>query len=99
MGQHRTKDPRASELLYAKALAAIILPKGTLQALQDGGDIGSGLLSPAVDHEDGLEQFVKLGVDIDSLAARLQEEGTQSFVNSWRELLAAITAKGMAQAG
>ena len=30
---------------------------------------------------------------LDALAARLQEEGAKSFVNSWNELMAVIAAK------
>ena len=33
------------------------------------------------------------GVDVDALAARLQHEGAESFVASWRELLETVAAK------
>jgi transaldolase len=32
-------------------------------------------------------------VDVDALAARLQDEGAKSFVKSWNELLAGIVAR------
>src|SRR5439155_20866190 len=42
-----TKDPKASDVLYIKALAAPItantMPEGTLKALAEHGDIGSML--------------------------------------------------------
>jgi len=33
------------------------------------------------------------GIDIDALAARLQDEGAKSFVNSWNELMDVIASK------
>ena len=32
-----------------------------------------------------LAQFAKAGINIDALAAQLQEEGAESFVKSWNE--------------
>jgi transaldolase len=40
-----------------------------------------------------LEQFATAGIDIDALAARLQDEGAKSFVNSWNELMGVIASK------
>jgi transaldolase len=40
-----------------------------------------------------LEQFAQAGVNVDSLAARLQDEGAKSFVKSWNELMAVIASK------
>jgi transaldolase len=40
-----------------------------------------------------LEQFAKAAIDIDALAARLQDEGAKSFVNSWNELMGVIASK------
>ena len=48
-----------------------------------------------------LAQFGKAGIDIDALAAQLQDEGAKSFVKSWDELLAVIASKSatLAKAG
>jgi transaldolase len=40
-----------------------------------------------------LNQFGAAGIDIDDLAARLQDEGAKSFVNSWNELMGVIASK------
>ena len=37
-----------------------------------------------------LAQFAKAGVDVDALAAQLQDEGAKSFVKSWDELMTVI---------
>ena len=41
-------------------------------------------------------EFAKAGVDVDALAAQLQDEGAKSFVKSWNELLAVIASKSAA---
>jgi transaldolase len=43
-----------------------------------------------------LAEFAKAGVNVDSLAAQLQDEGAKSFVKSWNELLAVIASKSAA---
>jgi transaldolase len=40
-----------------------------------------------------LDRFAKAGIDIDALAAQLQDEGATAFVKSWIEILAAIATK------
>jgi transaldolase len=40
-----------------------------------------------------IRRFVDAGVDLDALAARLQSEGADSFVNSWDELIENIAQK------
>jgi transaldolase len=92
-----TKDPQASDVLYVKALAAPLtvntMPEGTLKALADHGDLGAILPADGGDCEDVLAQFAKAGVDVDALAAQLQDEGAKSFVNSWHELMEVIVSK------
>ena len=92
-----TKDPLASDVLYVKALAAPYtvntMPEGTLRALAEHKELGTIIPADGGDCEKVLAQFAKSGIDIDSLAALLQEEGAKSFVNSWNELLAVINSK------
>lgn len=92
-----TKDPQASDVLYIKALAAPFtvntMPEGTLKALADHGDISDIMSADGGDCEAVLEQFAKADVDVDALAARLQDEGARAFVNSWNELIGVIASK------
>ncbi len=94
-----TKDPAASDTLYIQSLAAPFtvntMPDGTLKALADHGEIGAGLSSIGDDGEDMLRQFAKSGIDIDNLAAQLQEDGAKSFVQSWNDLMGVIASKGV----
>jgi len=95
-----TKDPKASDVLYIKALAAPFtvntMPEGTLKALADHGDLGAILPADGGDCEEVLARFAKAGIDVDALAAQLQEEGAKAFVNSWNELMTVITSKSAA---
>ena len=97
-----TKDPKASDVLYIKALAAPFtvntMPEGTLKALADHGEIGPMLPADGGDCEDVLARFAKAGIDLDALAAQLQDEGAKSFVKSWNELMAVIASKSAALA-
>jgi len=95
-----TKDPKASDVLYIKALTAPFtvntMPEGTLKALADHGEVGTILPADGGDCEEMLARFTKAGIEIDALAAQLQDEGAKSFVKSWNELMAVITSKSAA---
>jgi transaldolase len=69
------------------------MPEGTLTAFADHGEVGGVLDADGGDCETVLASFAKAGVDIDALAARLQDEGAASFVKSWNELAARIDSK------
>ena len=89
-----TKDPAASDVLYVKALAAPFtvntMPEATLKALATRKQLGSILPADGGDCENVLSRFANAGIDIDSLAAHLQDEGAKAFVRSWDELMAII---------
>jgi transaldolase len=95
-----TKDPKASDVLYIAALAAPFtvntMPEGTLKALADHGEVGAPLPPDGGDCEEVLLQFAKVGIDVDALAARLQDEGAKAFVKSWNDLLAVLASKSEA---
>jgi transaldolase len=92
-----TKDPKASDILYIKSLAAPstvnTMPEGTLKALATHTEIDELLPEDGGDCEEVIAKFAEAGIDVDALAAQLQEEGDKSFVNSWTELLSVIASK------
>jgi transaldolase len=92
-----TKDPSASDVLYVRALAAPFtvntLPEKTLLAFGDHGEVGDFLPTDGGNAEDVIARFAAAGVDLDTLAARLQTEGADSFVASWDELIENIGDK------
>jgi transaldolase len=95
-----TKDPKASDILYVKALAAPFtvntMPEATLKALADHSELGAVLPADGGNCEEVLRQFAKAGIDVDALAAQLQDEGARSFVKSWDELMSVIASKSEA---
>jgi transaldolase len=92
-----TKDPKAPDVLYIKALAAPFtvntMPEGTLKALADHGDLSEIMSADGGDCEAVLDQFAAAGIDVDDLGAKLQDEGAKAFVNSWNDLMEVIASK------
>ena len=98
-----TKDPKASDILYIKALAAPFtintMPENTLKAFADHGEIGQPMSPDGGDCEAVLAKFNKAGIDTAALADKLQDDGAEAFVKSWNELIEVIESKTAALAG
>jgi transaldolase len=92
-----TKDPDASDTLYIEALAAPFtintMPEPTLHAFDDHGEVGEPLPTDGEAAEGALAEFGAAGIDVEALAARLQEEGKGSFNESWRDLMGSIESE------
>ena len=97
MASTGTKDPTAPDILYVKALAAPYtvntMPEGTLKALADHGRVDALLANDGGDCETVIAGHEKVGIDVDVVAARLQDEGAKAFARSWSQLLAVIESK------
>jgi transaldolase len=92
-----TKDPKASDILYVKALAAPFtvntMPEGTLKALAEHGDVGATMPADGGNSEEELARFAGANIDVGALSNQLQDEGAKSFVNSWNDLMGVISAR------
>jgi transaldolase len=92
-----TKDPAAPETLYVQAFASPFtvdtMPENTLKALAKEEKIAAPMADDGVAAENVLKQFAGAGIDIDALAAQLQEDGAKAFVKSWNELMGVISSK------
>jgi transaldolase len=92
-----TKNPEASDTLYIEAFASPFtvntMPEPTLLAFADHGEVGDLLAADGGNAELVLSEFADAGTDVTALAARLQEEGKQSFNKSWEELLSSIASQ------
>lgn len=90
-----TKDPNASDTLYIEAFASPLtvntMPDKTLHAFADHGEVGDLVPRDGGDAEETLAAFGDAGIDVDALAAKLQEDGKQAFVDSWNQLLETIS--------
>src|ERR1700734_2494824 len=92
-----TKDPKASDILYVKALAAPFtintMPEGTLKDFAEHGEVGGAIPADGGDCEKVLSAFGKAGIDVSALAKELQDEGAVSFVKSWDDLIDCVKSK------
>jgi len=91
-----TKNPKASDILYVRGLAAPFtvntMPEATLKAFADHGEIVETL---SVNAEEVLAKFAKADIDTNALAAQLLDEGAASFVKSWKDLMECIASKSV----
>jgi transaldolase len=92
-----TKDPKAADTLYVANLAAPFtvdtMPDSTLNAFAQHGRVEAAMPRDGGNCEEVLAQFAQAGVNVDALAAQLQDEGAKSFVKSWNDLLTVIASK------
>ncbi len=95
-----TKDPKASDTLYVRALASPFtvntMPEATLNALADHGEIGGIMAARDESSAQTLAKFAKAGIDVNELEKQLLEEGTKSFIDSWNDLLQVVASKSKA---
>ena len=89
-----TKDPTAPDTLFITGLAAPLtvntIPDETLEAFHDHGTLDGTLPADGGDADAQLAEFTAAGVDVKALAAKLQADGAQAFVDSWHDLLKRI---------
>ncbi|GLQ88183.1 transaldolase [Dyella flagellata] len=92
-----TKDPNASDVMYIENLIAPLtvntMPEKTLLAFSDHGK--AERLMPLDDPgiAGTLAQFETHGIQVEPLAGVLQQEGADSFVKSWRELIDTVSER------
>lgn len=92
-----TKDPKASDIMYVKALASPFtvntIPEATLKAFADHGSIAQLMPTDGGDCRQRLAGFAQAGIDVPALEATLQQEGAEAFVRSWNDLLTCLAEK------
>jgi transaldolase len=97
-----TKDPSLPDTLYVRQLAAPhtvnTMPEATLLAFHDHGQVGLPIPTDGGDSAATLARFEAAGIDVTALAARLQTEAAESFVDAWNDLMAHIDAQTAALA-
>jgi transaldolase len=95
-----TKDPDAPDTLYIEALAAPetidTIPEKTLRAFAEHGALKGPMAVDGGDAEGMLARFAQAGIDPAALATQLQDEGAQSFVKSWNDLMTVLESKSSA---
>jgi transaldolase len=92
-----TKDPAYPDTMYVDSLigpdTVNTMPDPTVEAFVDHGTLARTVDADLDGARRALEQVTDAGVDLDDVSAVLEEQGVASFVKSFDELLASLSAK------
>ena len=92
-----TKNPSYPDTLYVDALigpnTVNTIPDATLEFFLDHGTVERTLDQDVDDAMSVLADVAALGVDLDDVAAQLEDEGVAAFEKSFDSLLASLEAK------
>lgn len=92
-----TKDPSYPDTLYVDQLigpdSVNTMPEVTIDAFLDHGTVARTLDADPAAARAVLDQLGTVGVDLDDVAAVLEEQGVAAFAKSFDELISALDAK------
>jgi transaldolase len=92
-----TKHPALSDVFYVESLIAPetinTMPEATLRAFADHGRAKQSMPADGAAADAAIAGLLGAAIDPEPMALRLQRDGVQAFVASWRELLRGIQAK------
>ena len=91
------KDPAYDPTQYVIDLVAPLtvntMPEPTLIAVRDQGTFkGNTVVGNYVDSHDVIAQLASIGIDIDEVATKLENEGIDKFIKPWLDLISAVEA-------
>ena len=91
-----TKNPAYPDTLYVDQLigpeTVNTLPDATLEAFLDHGELARTVDADPVTAQAVLDRVTEVGVDLEAVANRLEDEGVSAFVKSFDDLLESLTA-------
>jgi transaldolase/glucose-6-phosphate isomerase len=92
-----TKNPIYPDTLYVDALIGAdtvnTIPPATLDAFLDHGTVAATLEREMDRAREQLAQLADLGVDLEAITEKLQEEGVASFASAFESLMSSIADK------
>jgi transaldolase/glucose-6-phosphate isomerase len=92
-----TKNPHYSDTLYVDGLigpdTVNTVPPATLQAFFDHGAVAATLETGVEEARADLDRLAKLGIDLDAITQKLQDDGVASFAKSFESLMGSIAEK------
>jgi len=92
-----TKNPNYSPTLYVDELigpdTVNTMPDNTIEAFIEHGSIARTIDSDPMRAQSILDAVEAIGIDLESVAHTLEEEGVAAFVKSFDELIASLTTK------
>lgn len=96
-GSTSTKNPAYSDVLYVEELigpdTVNTIPLKTLEAFRDHGRASETLRKDLAQAEAHVAQLKNLGVDLNAVTEKLQNDGVDSFAASYDKLLASLKKK------
>ena len=99
-----TKNPNYSDVLYVENLigpeTVNTLPVETLNAFKDHGRVSDATVRQGLDEAaNSLAQLKKLGMDLNAIAEKLQDDGVAAFATSFDSLMSTLEKKRASLAG
>jgi transaldolase/glucose-6-phosphate isomerase len=99
-----TKNPAYSDVLYVENLigpeTVNTLPPDTINAFREHGKIPGATVKEGLDDADrALAQLSSVGIDLNAVTEKLQQDGVASFAASFDQLMAALEKKRQSMAG
>ncbi len=92
-----TKNPSYSDTLYVDSLigpdTVNTVPPATLQAFLDHGQVALILETDVAGARARLARLSELGIDLDAITQKLQDDGVAAFAKSFEALMASIETK------
>ncbi len=92
-----TKNPAYSDVLYVESLigpdTVNTLPPATLNAFRDHGKVRETVTEGVDQAREAVERLGKLGIDLNAITEKLQEEGVKAFSESMDKLLESLEEK------
>ncbi|MBI4287286.1 MAG: transaldolase [Chloroflexi bacterium] len=96
-GSTGTKDPTYSDVKYMEELigpdTVNTLPPATISAFKDHGVARSTLTEEVEEAHRVLDRLSGLGIDVDAVCQKVQDEGVKAFADSFDALISSIEAK------
>ncbi len=92
-----TKNPAYSDVMYMNSLigpeTVNTVPRPTLLAFKDHGTAAPTLEENLDNAQEVLDKLAEVGIDLDKLTHQLQVDGVESFIDSFKKLIARIEGK------
>ena len=92
-----TKNPAYPDTLYVDSLigpdTVTTMPEATIAAFEAHGTLARTVDRKVEEARATLDRLAEVGVDLDDVSRRLEDQGVAAFAKSYRELLATLDAK------
>lgn len=92
-----TKNPEYSDVYYVEQLmgpnTVNTIPPKTMDAFRDHGKVENNLETDLDSAQSQLDALASLGVDLEAITKKLEDDGVASFADAFERLLAAIEGK------